>query len=135
MSQKTDDIPDNLTPKQKKFCHEYMIDLNATQAAIRAGYSPKTAYAIGEQNLKKLEIKSYLESQSQKHQKKTQITAEVILNRLDELARTAERPADQIKANELLGKHLQLFTDKIDVKHSGDIQLNIVRFSRSSHND
>ena len=46
----------NLTPKQKRFCDEYLIDLNATQAAIRAGYSKRTAYAIGQENLKKLEM-------------------------------------------------------------------------------
>jgi phage terminase small subunit len=45
-----------VTPKQERFVEEYLIDLNATQAAIRAGYSEKTAYAIGEQNLRKLEV-------------------------------------------------------------------------------
>ena len=45
-----------LTAKQERFCQEYMIDLNATQAAIRSGYCEKTAGQIGEQNLKKLEI-------------------------------------------------------------------------------
>jgi len=48
--------PDDLTPKQEKFCREYMLDLNATQAAIRAGYSKKTAYRIGFENLRKLNI-------------------------------------------------------------------------------
>lgn len=43
-----------LTPKQKRFVEEYLVDCNATQAAIRAGYSPKTAYSIGQENLKKL---------------------------------------------------------------------------------
>lgn len=50
-----------LTPKQKRFCDEYLIDLNATQAAIRAGYSKKTAYSIGQENLKKPEINAYIE--------------------------------------------------------------------------
>lgn len=50
-----------MTEKQKIFCDEYLIDLNATQAAIRAGYSEKTAYAIGEQNLKKLELQEYIQ--------------------------------------------------------------------------
>ena len=44
-----------MTKKQKRFCEEYLIDLNATQAAIRAGYSPETAYSIGQENLKKPE--------------------------------------------------------------------------------
>ena len=50
-----------LTAKQQRFCDEYLIDLNATQAAIRAGYSKKTAYSIGQENLKKPEISAYIE--------------------------------------------------------------------------
>ena len=50
-----------LTAKQQLFCDEYLIDLNATQAAIRAGYSKKTAYSIGQENLNKPEIKEYIE--------------------------------------------------------------------------
>ncbi len=49
-----------LTEKQKLFCNEYLIDLNATQAAIRAGYSEKTAYSIGNENLKKPELQEYM---------------------------------------------------------------------------
>lgn len=49
-----------LTEKQILFCNEYLIDLNATQAAIRAGYSEKTAYSIGNENLKKPEIQEYM---------------------------------------------------------------------------
>lgn len=51
-----------LTAKQKKFCDEYVTDLNATQAAIRAGYSKKTAYAIGWENLRKPEIRTYIDT-------------------------------------------------------------------------
>ena len=50
-----------MTPKQQRFCDEYLIDLNATQAAIRAGYSKKTAKQIGQENLTKLDIKEYIE--------------------------------------------------------------------------
>ena len=50
-----------LTAKQQRFCDEYLIDLNATQAAIRAGYSKKTARAIGCENLMKPDIKEYIE--------------------------------------------------------------------------
>ena len=48
-----------LTAKQRRFVEEYLIDLNATQAAIRAGYSPATAGAIGSENLKKPEIRAH----------------------------------------------------------------------------
>ena len=50
-----------MTEKQKLFCEEYLIDLNATQAALRAGYSKKTAYSIGNENLKKPEIQEYIQ--------------------------------------------------------------------------
>ena len=50
-----------MTEKQKRFCDEYLTDLNATQAAVREGYSKKTAYSIGEENLRKPEIKEYIE--------------------------------------------------------------------------
>ncbi len=49
-----------LTDKQDKFCLEYLVDLNQTKAALRAGYSPKTAYSIGNENLKKPEIQKRL---------------------------------------------------------------------------
>lgn len=52
---------EKMTQKQKRFCDEYLIDLNATQAAIRAGYSEKTARAIGNENLTKPYIKEYIE--------------------------------------------------------------------------
>lgn len=124
-----------LTPKQRKFCDEYLVDRNATQAAIRAGYSAKTAYAIGKENLHKPLIRENINSRIEKQSEKTQITVETILRRLDNLARTAEKTSDQLKANELLGKHLQMFSERLDVKHSGDIQLHIVRFSRSDRDD
>ena len=50
-----------MTDKQRLFCDEYLIDLNATQAAIRAGYSEKTAYSIGDENLKKPELQEYIQ--------------------------------------------------------------------------
>ena len=52
---------DKMTAKQRRFCDEYLIDLNATQAAIRAGYSEKTAAVIGAENLTKPNIKEYIE--------------------------------------------------------------------------
>lgn len=50
-----------LTAKQQRFCDEYLIDLNATQAAIRSGYSEKTAYSQGQRLLKNVEVKAYLD--------------------------------------------------------------------------
>lgn len=58
-----------LTAKQKRFCDEYLIDLNATQAAIRAGYSPKTARMIANENLTKPYIKEYIEKRMAEKEK------------------------------------------------------------------
>lgn len=58
-----------LTAKQQRFCDEYLICLNATQAAIRAGYSKKTAKQIGQENLTKLDIKEYIEKRMEEKEK------------------------------------------------------------------
>lgn len=65
----------SLTDKQEKFCREYVIDLNATQAAIRAGYSEKTAGQIGFENLKKPEIENYINELQNDLCKATGVTA------------------------------------------------------------
>ncbi len=74
-----------LTAKQKLFADEYLIDLNATQAAIRAGYSAKTAGSIGEENLKKPEVTAYLAERQQARQERTEINADYVLTRLAEI--------------------------------------------------
>lgn len=71
--------PIKLTAKQQRFCEEYLVDFNATQAAIRAGYSMKTAYAIGEQNLRKLEIQKTIQSLQSTLSTKTEITREKVV--------------------------------------------------------
>jgi phage terminase small subunit len=76
----------NLTDKQKKFCEEYLIDLNATQAAIRAGYSEKTAYSIASENLIKPEVQEYIQDRQKELQAKTEVTQMRVLK---ELARVA----------------------------------------------
>ena len=58
-----------LTAKQQRFCDEYLIDLNATQAAIRAGYSKKTARVIGQENLLKPAIRDYIEKRMAEKEK------------------------------------------------------------------
>ena len=75
----------NLTPKQQRFVEEYLIDLNATQAAIRAGYSEKTARDIGCENLAKPNIAKAIEEAQNKRQEQTQIDAAYVLKRLVEI--------------------------------------------------
>ena len=75
-----------LTPKQKLFCKYYLISLNATDAAIKAGYSKKTADVIGIQNLGKLNIKKYIEERMNKRAEKLEITADKVLEEIAKLA-------------------------------------------------
>ncbi|OLO26791.1 hypothetical protein BTR23_22160 [Alkalihalophilus pseudofirmus] len=77
---------ENLTPKQRRFVQEYMIDLNATQAAIRVGYSQRTAYSIGQENLSKPEIKQAIEEQMDEVSRRNQITVDDIVNQLSKIA-------------------------------------------------
>ncbi len=74
-----------LTPKQRRFVEEYLIDLNATQAAIRAGYSHKTARQIGEQNLSKLDIANAIAKAQNARIERTEINADYVLKRLVEI--------------------------------------------------
>lgn len=76
-----------LTDLQKRFVEEYLIDLNATQAAIRAGYSEKTAYSIGPENLKKPEIAARIKKRMDARVDRTQITQDFVLMELLKIAK------------------------------------------------
>ena len=71
-----------MTKKQKRFVEEYLIDLNATQAAVRAGYSPDTAGSIGAENLKKPEIKSRIDKAMAERSRRTGINQDRVLQEL-----------------------------------------------------
>ena len=108
---------DKLTPKQQRFVDEYLIDLNSTQAAIRAGYSAKTANVIGPENLAKPYIQSAVQQAQAKQQERTLITADEVLKnimRIANKAEEAEKLSDALKGQELLGRHLKMFTDKLE---------------------
>lgn len=165
-----------LNDKQRSFCDEYLIDLNATQAAIRAGYSEKTAYSIGQRLLKDVEVQNYISKRQKERSERTEITQDKVLKELaviafantTDFARIVEKqtadengkvikyktvdltltselseeqqralavvkegkfgievkPHDKVRALELLGKHLGMWTDNVNVM--GDMDLNIV---------
>lgn len=71
-----------LTPKQKRFVEEYLIDLNATQAAIRAGYSQKRASEMGYQLLQKTTVQKCIEDAQEKRSERTEITQDMVLQEL-----------------------------------------------------
>lgn len=147
-----------MTEKQQRFIDEYLIDLNATQAAIRAGYSVKTAKDIGCQNLAKLNIQQAISEKMAERSKRTGVNQDRIVLELAKIAfvnavdvidsddatikagATADDTAaiqsvkvklipgkkgegvereirlnDKLKALELLGKHLGMWNDKLDV--------------------
>lgn len=122
-----------MTARQKRFCDEYLIDLNATQAAIRAGYSPKTAYRTGADNLIKPQIKNYLTQRMAEKEKALVASQDEVLGYLTAVLRGEEAEEvvvmeglgmgesrakkvdkgisakDRIRAAELLGKRLGVF--------------------------
>lgn len=156
-----------MTKKQKRFVEEYLIDLNATQAAIRAGYSPATAQQMGSENLSKPVIKAAIDTAEAERSRRTGINQDRVLREIAKLAfvnpvdvidldaatirdeSTREDTAcissikvkviptedgaitereiktyDKLKALELLGKHLGMFSDKL--KMEGNIPVVIV---------
>jgi phage terminase small subunit len=98
-----------LTPKQEKFISEYLIDFNATQAAIRAGYSSKTAKSAASQNLTKLYLREEIERRREKAQENFIVSKEKLIREIASIA-FAEgveiKGSDKMKAIELLCKHL-----------------------------
>lgn len=144
-----------MTQKQKRFIEEYLIDLNATQAAIRAGYSPDTAKSIGSENLTKPDIQARIAKAMAERSRRTGVNADRVVMELAKIAfvnandvidpdtatvRSDALPedtaaiqsvkvktfgedglereikmADKLKALELLGRHLGMFKDKVEL--------------------
>ena len=120
----------NLTPKQQRFVEEYLIDLNATQAAIRSGYSEKTAQEIGSENLSKPMVAKAIAEAQEKLSNKAQVTVEMVvqglLNEAKDLSDGSTQSA-RVSAWAHLGKHLGMFKDKIEHtgKDGGPIDLSL----------
>jgi len=115
-----------LTPKQNRFVAEYLVDLSATAAAKRSGYSPKTAYKIGSENLRKPQIAKRIEDQMNQRAERTEITADWVLNEIRQSLHRSKEKQDEnnvLRASELLGKHLKLFTDKVE--QTGEQQVRV----------
>ena len=133
-----------LTNKQKQFCLEYLIDLNATQAAIRAGYSEKTANRIGHENLTKLDIQEEIKKLMDERVARTQNKADSAIESIIRTRNICEKflvlegeNGEYLnsvalnglnKNNEMLGRHEGAFVDKVE--HSGEIKMPIIKISK-----
>ncbi|WP_180048678.1 terminase small subunit [Acinetobacter sp. YH12144] len=122
----------NLTPKQQRFIEEYLIDLNATQAAIRAGYSEKTAEQLGYQLLQKTSVLKAIEEAKNQVSKRTELTVDMVVSGLLKEAQDYAEGSTQsarVSAWAHLGKHLGMFKDKIEHSgpNGGDINVTITR--------
>ncbi len=151
-----------MTKKQKRFCEEYLIDLNATQAAIRAGYSPDTAKSIGYENLTKPDIRAHIDRAMAERSRRTGVNADRVIQELAKIAfvnatdvidpKTATvkenalpedtaaiqsvkvktfgedglereiKMADKLRALEMLGRHLGMFKDKLELSGGLDTE-------------
>lgn len=124
-----------MNAKQKRFCDEYLVDCNATQAAIRAGYSSKTAYAAGSNNLKKPKLREYIDQQLELLHNANIADSKEVLEYLTSVMRGKHKEQilqlvgdgvqkiasidvsakERLKAAELIGKRYGLFKENIDV--------------------
>ena len=125
-----------MTDKQKRFCDEYLIDCNATQAAVRAGYSPKTAKQTGCENLANPDLKAYIDERLEEMHNEKTADAQEVLEYLTSVMRGEHKEQvlklvgegvqtisdidvgakDRIKAAELIGKRYGMFKDGLAVE-------------------
>ncbi|MGG6835160.1 UNVERIFIED_CONTAM: terminase small subunit, partial [Streptococcus canis] len=129
----------------KRFADEYIISANATAAAIKAGYSKKTARSIGQENLTKPDIKAYIDERLEKLDSEKIADQKEVLQYLSSVMRGEQQEKtlisigelgqeivdidvgakDRIKAAELLGKRYRLFTDKVEIDVNSDVTINV----------
>ena len=110
------DLKGKLSVKQDRFIDEYMIDGNAAQAAIKAGYSKKCAATIGKENIRKPQIKAEIEKRQGKLRDKLEITQEKVLKEIAGVAYLNNKGiwkkatvGDKVRALDMLSKHLGLY--------------------------
>lgn len=92
-----------LTDKQKKFIDEYLVDLNATQAAMRAGYKEKAAYRTGAENLRKPQIQEEIQKRLQERQQRTEVTQDMVVKELAAIAFARATDYVEIRSNGVCG--------------------------------
>lgn len=120
----------SLTSKQQMFVAEYLVDLNATQAAIRAGYSAKTAGSIGEENLKKPEIADAIKAAMVERAQRIEISQDYVLNSIVDTMERCKTPgqfnaAGVLKGSELIGKHFGMFKERVALENPDGTGLSV----------
>ena len=110
--------------KRRAFVREYLIDLNATQAAIRAGYSNRSAYSQGQRLLKDAEIQQAVRTAKEERAHDTGLSAQMVLQGLRGIAEGEASDSARVRAYELLGKHLGMFTERVE--HSGGLAIEFI---------
>ena len=118
----------SLTARQARFVKEYLVDLNGTQAAIRAGYSARTANEQAARLLANVSVKAAVDAGAAKQHAQLDLTAQKVLSELLGVGYATVksqdvRVPDKLRALELLAKHLGLLTEQVDHKHSGRFEL------------
>jgi len=113
-----------MTDRRYRFVDEYLLDLNATQAAIRAGYSPKTADVQGARLLANVKVKSSIAARMAERAKRLEITQDSVMRDIEAIKRDAMQQNERgimsnhsaaLKAAELQGKHLGMFIERLEV--------------------
>lgn len=116
-----------MTEKQKRFCDEYLIDLNGTRA-YKAAYpsvkSDDTAAAAATRMLRNVKVHEYIEQRTEELRSARTATAAEVMEFLTEVMRSEnEGSVSRLKAAELLGKRFGLFTEKVNVSGAGIVQI------------
>jgi phage terminase small subunit len=141
-----------LTQRQRAFCHEYLVDLNATQAAIRAGYSRRTANEQAARALAKVSVQAEVQRLLEERKKRVGVDADFVVRTLVEnVQRSMQAVPVRVangeaigeyrydghvvnKALELLGRHLGIFSDRVKHEFGGGVQLDFVSLVKQLEN-
>lgn len=116
-----------MNERQTRFVEAYLIDPNGKKAAIAAGFSPKTAESQASRLLRNVKVKAALDKAIAARAERVEVKADDVLRDIDRIAKAAEGAGEYtaaLKGRELLGKHLGLFTDKVE--HSGEQALTVI---------
>jgi phage terminase small subunit len=108
-----------LSKRQEEFCQQFLVDMNATKSAVRSGYTETTAKANCGRMLADPKVKARIDELKAERIKRVQIEADDVIERLVRIANKSEEEGDwhaTIRATELLGKHLAMFTDKSKIQ-------------------